>query len=129
MNGWQEAVRSRLGETLTIFLGLLASSILVSLPNPAVWITGVELIAASLVMGTAFLVLNHRAKRAPDAERLGTVLDLINPSATTAVLVGLSGVALVLGFEVGLFLLALAAIIGFVGGAIGAWLVLVRPGE
>ena len=41
-------------------------------------------------------------------------------------LVALAGVALVFGLDAGLFLLALATIIGFVGGVIGAWLVLVR---
>jgi multisubunit Na+/H+ antiporter MnhB subunit len=112
---------------LTIFLGLLGSCILVSLPNPADWVLGTELIVAALLMGAAFIVLNHRADRSASRESLEKALDRLNPNITTAVLVGLSGVALVFGLEAGLFLLALATLVGFVGGVIGAWLVLVRP--
>ena len=121
------AVRSRLAQTLTIFLGLLGSSVLLALPNPALWILGVELLAASILMGTAHVVLNQRAARGADRKRLGTILDRINPNVTTAVLIGLCGLVLLFGFEAGLFLLAAAALVGFVGGAISAWLVLVLP--
>jgi hypothetical protein len=43
------------------------------------------------------------------------------------VCIGLSGLLLVFGIEAGFFFLALAVIVGFVGGSFGAWLVLVRP--
>jgi hypothetical protein len=33
----------------------------------------------------------------------------------------LGGISLLLGFSPGLFLSALAALVGFIGGAIGAW--------
>ncbi len=122
-----QGLRSRLAQVLTILLGLLGSCLLVSLPNPTEWVLGAELIVASLAMGAAFIVLNHRAERAGTGESLERVLDRLNPNITTAVLVGLSGVALVLGFEWGLFLLALATIVGFVGSVVGAWLVLVKP--
>jgi hypothetical protein len=123
------ALRSRLAQILTIFLGLLCAAIFVSLPNPAPWVLGVELLVTAVAMATAFIVLNHRAEDARTAtrSRLEGVLDRLNPNVTTAVLVGISGLALVFGFEWGLFLLAVAAVAGFVGGAIGAWLVLVRP--
>jgi hypothetical protein len=120
-------LRSRLAQVLTIFLGLLGSSILISLPNPAVWVLGVELIVASLLVSTALIVLDHRAERSSDRQPLEKVLDRLNPNVTTGVLIGLSGLSLVLGYEQGLFLLPLAAMVGFVGGAVGAWLVLVRP--
>lgn len=122
-----KALRSRLAQILTIFLGVLGSSIMVSLPNPAKWLLGIELIAVALMVGAALIVLDHRAERGSDRGSLEKVLDRINPNVTTAVLIGMSGLALVLRFEGGLFLLALAALVGFVGGAIGAWLVLVRP--
>ena len=122
-------LRSRLAQILTIFLALLTSCILVSLPNPAVWVLGIELIVASLIMAVAFIVLDRRAERSADQVPLERALDRLNPNVTTAVLIGLSGVALVFGFEAGLFLLALASVVGFVGGAIGAWLVLVRSQE
>lgn len=120
-------LRSRLAQILTIFLGLLASSIAVSLPNPALWVLGIELLIISLLVSAALIVLDHRAERSGDRQSLEKVLDRLNPNVTTGVLIGLSGLALILGFEPGLFLLPLAAIVGFVGGAIGAWLVLVRP--
>lgn len=122
-----KALRSRLAQILTIFLGVLGSSIMVSLPNPAKWLLGIELIAVALMVGAALIVLDHRAERGSDRGSLEKVLDRINPNVTTAVLIGMSGLALVLRFEGALFLLALAALVGFVGGAIGAWLVLVRP--
>ena len=121
-----QALRSRLAQILTIFLGLLCSAICMSLPNPAPWILGAELVAVAVAMGTAFIVLGRRAE-STEVSRLGRVLERVNPNVTTAVLVGLGGVAVCFGFEQGLFLLAVAAIVGFVGGAIGAWLVLVRP--
>lgn len=124
-----KGLRSRVAQVLTIFLGLLGSCILVSLPNPADWVLGAELIVAALLMGASFIVLNYRADRGAPRKSLEKVLDRLNPNVATAVLIGLSGVALVLGFEAGLFLLALATLLGLVDGVIGAWLVLVRPGD
>ena len=121
-------LRSRLAQTLTIFLGILCASILVSLPNPELWMLGVELIVAALLMGAAFISLEHRAKGGDATRsRLGAFLDHFSPNVTTAVLIGASGVVLLFGLPVGLFLLAVATLIGFVGGVVGAWLVLVRP--
>ena len=120
------SLRSRLAQILTILLGLLGAAIVLSLPNPARWVLGIELVLVAVLMTIAFIVLNHRAESA-ERKPLEKVLDRLNPNVTTAVLVGLSGLALILSFEPGLFLLALAAVVGFVGGAIGAWLVLVRP--
>jgi hypothetical protein len=120
-------LRSRLAQVLTIFLGLLGTSLLVSLPNPSLWILGIELMGAALIIGLALAVLNHRAERGEDRELLEKTLDRLNPNVTTAVLIGLSGIALLVGYEWGLFLYAAAIVVGFVGGVTGAWLVLVRP--
>ncbi len=122
-----KGLRSRLAQILTIFLGILGSCILVALPNPAEWVLGIELIVAALALGAAFIVLDHRAERGGDRVPLETVLDRLNPNVTTAVLIGLAGITLLFGITAGLFFLALAALVAFVGGAIGAWLVLVRP--
>jgi type IV secretory pathway VirB2 component (pilin) len=122
-----KGLRSRLAQVLTLFLGLLASCILVSLPNPARWVLGVELAVAALLIGTALAILDHRAERGSDRLQLERILDRLSPNVTTAVLIGLSGIALIFGFDWGLYFLALAALVGFIGGAIGAWLVLVRP--
>lgn len=69
-----KGLRSRVAQVLTIFLGLLGSCILVSLPNPADWVLGTELIVAALMMGAAFIVLNHRADRGAPRESLEKVL-------------------------------------------------------
>lgn len=119
-------VRSRVAGILTILLTILVAWLCVALPNPARWVLGVELIVVALAAGAAFIVLNVRAENSGDRTAIGRVLDRVNPNVTTAVLVALAGVALVFGLDAGLFLLALATIIGFVGGVIGAWLVLVR---
>jgi hypothetical protein len=120
-------LRARLAKVLTIFLGLLVSSIAIALPNPTVWILGIELIAVSMVMSAAFLALNRRSEHGDDRQPLERVLDRLSPTVTTAVLTGVCGVALLFGIESGLFVFALAAVVGFVGGVTGAWLVLVRP--
>jgi hypothetical protein len=120
-----KGLRSRIAQILTIFLGILSACVFVALPNPAEWVLGIELVVTSLAIGAAFIVLDHRAERGGDAP-LATVLDRLNPNVTTAVLVGLAGLTLVLGQTWGLYFLAAASIVAFVGGAVGAWLVLVR---
>ena len=121
------ALRSRLAQVLTIFLGILISCMLVSLPNPADWVLGVELVVTAVVVATSLILLGRRARRDRERDALERMLDRINPNVVTSVLIGLSGVALLFGIESGLFFLALAVVVGFVGGAFGAWLVLVRP--
>ena len=98
-------LRSRVAGILTIFLSVLAGWLCVALPNPAPWVLGLELVVMAA---------------------LARVLDRLNPNVITAVLVGLAGILLLLDQVVGLFLLALATLVAFVGGVIGAWLVLVR---
>jgi uncharacterized protein YhhL (DUF1145 family) len=127
--GESRALRSRLAQILTIFLGVLMASIAIALPNPAGWVLGVELIVVSLMMGAALIVLNGRAERADSVSSLEGVLARINPNFTTAVLMCLGGLCLAFGLPEGLFLIAVAALVAFVGGVIGAWLVLVRPGD
>ena len=112
---------------LTIFFGILISCMLVSLPNPADWVLGVELVVTAVVVATSLILLGRRARRDRERDALERMLDRINPNVVTSVLIGLSGVALLFGIESGLFFLALAVVVGFVGGAFGAWLVLVRP--
>ena len=124
-----KALRSRLAQILTIFLGVLTASIAIALPNPAGWVLGVELIVVSLMMGAALIVMNRHAERADAVSSLEGVLAKINPNFTTAVLTGLGGLCLVFGLTEGLFLIAGAALFAFVGGVIGAWLVLVRPDD
>ncbi|WP_426520593.1 hypothetical protein ACPPVQ_08595 [Diaminobutyricibacter sp. McL0618] len=121
------SLRARLAQVLTIFLGILISCVLITLPNPADWVVGAELLATSAAMSASLIFLGRRAVRNRDSDPLERTLDRLNPNVTTAVLIGLSGVALLFGIESGLFLLSLAVIVGFVGGGLGAWLVLVRP--
>jgi hypothetical protein len=121
------SLRSRLAQVLTLFLGILASCIAVSLPNPATWVLGIELLVIAATVTTALILLDKRAKRDREPDPLERILDRINPNVTTAVLIALSGLVLVFGIGAGLFLLALAVVVGFVGGVFGAWLVLVRP--
>ena len=121
------ALRSRLAQVLTIFLGILISCVLVSLPNPADWVLGVELLVTAVVVATSLILLGRRARRDRERDALERMLDRINPNVVTSVLIGLSGIALLFGIESGLFFLAIAVVVGFVGGAFGAWLVLVRP--
>jgi prepilin signal peptidase PulO-like enzyme (type II secretory pathway) len=121
------SLKSRLAQVLVIFLGLLISCVLIALPNPADWVLGAELLATSVAMSAALTYLSRRAVRSRSSEPLEKTLNRLNPNISTTVLIGLSGVALLFGIEAGLFLLALAVVVGFVGGGLGAWLVLVRP--
>jgi uncharacterized protein YhhL (DUF1145 family) len=124
-----KALRSRLAQILTIFLGVLIASTAIALPNPAGWVLGVELVAVSLMMGVALIVMNGHAKRADTVSSLEGLLAKINPNLTTAALICVGGLCLVFGLTEGLFLIVVAALFAFVGGVIGAWLVLVRPDD
>ena len=123
------AVSSRISQVLTIFLGLLSASLMVSLPDLSNVALGVLLIVAAVCMGATSVVLDRHARGGGAAtEPLAKVLDVISPDLITAVLMALSGLGLILGLQGSLLLLALAAILGFVG-AIGAWVVLIQPTE
>ncbi|MET0806311.1 MAG: hypothetical protein ABWX98_04315 [Lacisediminihabitans sp.] len=122
-----KALRARVGQILAILVGLLCTSIMVALPNPHPWVLGVELIVAALAIATALILLNRRAKQQGTTDPLERIIDRVNPNVTTAVLIGLSGVGLLFGVVASLYILFVAAIVGFVGCVIGAWLVLIRP--
>jgi hypothetical protein len=122
-------LRSRVAQILTVFLALLTACIAVGIPNPAGWILGVELLVVASVAGTVLAVLDHRAKAEAAGRRVAMILDRINPNVITSVLIGLAGLALLFGFGAGLFLLAGAVVVGFVGGVAGAWIVLITPPE
>ncbi|MGO4594961.1 hypothetical protein AB4Z18_14195 [Leifsonia sp. 2TAF2] len=122
-------LRARVAQILAIFLGLLIAAILTALPNPTLWALGVELLALAVGLAASLWALGSRARRIPERQRLEKTLDRLNPDVTTVVLIALCAVGLLFGLTWALFLLALAAIVGIVGGGVGAWLVLVRPDE
>ena len=94
------SLRSRLAQVLTIFLGILVACIFVSLPNPADWVLGVELLVTSAAISTALIIFGRRA----ESDRESDPLERVNPNVTTGVLIGLTGLALVFGLEAGLLL-------------------------
>lgn len=122
-----KALRARVGQILTILMGLLCTSIMVGLPNPYPWVLGIELVASAFGLATALILLNRRAKRETTVDQLERIIDRVNPNVTTVVLIGLSGVGLLFGIEASLFILFVGALVGLVGCVIGAWLVLIRP--
>jgi hypothetical protein len=121
-----DSVRARVGQILAIFLGLLTAVLCLSLPNPTISILGGELVVTAILLAIPLGILNRRARR-ERRDRRELVLDRVNPSVTTAVLLRVCGLGLLAGVEAALFLLPVAVTVGIVGGAVGAWLVLVRP--
>ncbi|GAA1441578.1 hypothetical protein [Leifsonia poae] len=127
--GRSHVLRSRISQVLGVFLSLLIASIAIALPQPAAWALGVELLVVAVLLGVALLILDHRAKASREGGTLARILDRVNPNISTSVLLALAGIVVAIGFDAGLYLVALAALVGFVGGVTSAWLVLVSDSE
>jgi hypothetical protein len=73
------------------------------------------------------LVGKRKSAEALSAEqRLGRVLDRISPNLLTCVLLGLSGLSVLVNVGGGLLWLVPALILALLGGIVNAWLLLTR---
>lgn len=78
------------------------------------------------VTGGALHLLDRHAVVVSASARIGRVIDAVNPSTLTCVLLAASGLTLLLGGAWGLYVFAAAVIVVLVGGVTNVWLLLVR---
>lgn len=119
-------LRSRIAQVLVLFVGLLVSASVLTMPAP-IWVLGILLIADAIGVGVPLLVLNHEAKRGRRNSRLERLLDRTNPNVICVSLLSTAGVLMLLGWDWGAFFVAGATLAGVVGGLVASWFVLLRP--
>lgn len=117
-------LRIRAAQTLVLFLTGLLAVLLLEIPEQERWL-GVEFLVLAGVTGGTIRVLDRRAKREPDGLTIARIIDTVNPSILTCVLLAAAGLTLLLSQERGLYLFAAAVIVVFVAGVANAWLLLV----
>jgi hypothetical protein len=116
--------------TLILFGIPLVAAILVVTPRQPDWALGTELIALGIVAGAALGLAGreHVESDASPESRLARTLDRTSPTLLTSFLTEVAGVTLIVGGG-GLYWLVPAVIFALVGGALNAWLLLLRvPG-
>jgi hypothetical protein len=118
------ALRSRAAQTLVLFLTSVMIAIVLVAPQPAAAV-GSELLALAAVAGVALFILDRRAGQAsePGVTRF---VQRYSPNTITAILVGIAGATLIARSGGGLYWLIPAVTASLIGGAINAWLFLVR---
>lgn len=129
-----EELRTRAGEALALFVTVLFTTILISIPGQSYRLLGFELIALAVIIGVGFLTLDRRAKVDPNtrddgAHAIASILDAVAPNAVTAILILVAGFLLVFEVHAGLDVLVLPVILGLAGGVASAWLLLTRIPE
>jgi hypothetical protein len=123
-----DELRIRTGQTLTLLLTGLLTSVLLSVPNQPTWALGIELLILALVVTGLSVALDRRAGP-QTGSALARVLDATNPTTTTCTLLLAAAIVLILGHKDGLYVLVPALIAVLVGAVVNAWLILVRLTE
>jgi hypothetical protein len=121
------SLTARGAQTLVLFVTPAVTSVLIVPPQP-VPALGAELLAVAAASGTVLIILDRRAGH--EQERgVARYIDWASPNGITAVLVGTSGLTLLLRAGGGLYWAIPAVLAGLVGGVINAWLFLLKvPG-
>jgi len=129
-----QELRNRAAQTLSLFVTVLFAAILLSIPDQADRLLGVEVVALAIVSAAAHLVLDRRAEVDPNtgdapAHALASLLDAVAPNAVTSALLGIAGVLLIFDLDAGLDVLVVPVFTGLAGGVVSAWLLLTKiPG-
>jgi hypothetical protein len=118
-------LRNRSAQTLTLLLTGLLCSALLAVPDQRDWTPGAEYLALALVaIGVAFIL--DRWAGSQSGSTIARLLDAINPTSVTCSLLVVAEVILMLGHTDGIYVLVPALIAVLAGGAVNAWLTLVR---
>ena len=115
-----QELRNRAAQTLALFVTVLLISILLSIPDQAYRVLGVELVVLAAIAGGSLWALDRRAKGS------ALLLDAVAPNAVTSVLLAIAGLLLVFGVHAGLYVLVLPVLVALVGGVVSAWLLLTK---
>jgi hypothetical protein len=122
-------LRARATQTMIPFLMALLAAAILGIPGQPLWVFAALVLTLGIVEACAHLIMDRRAKRAKDESSLGRTLSAITPSAVTSILVIAAGVAALLGWNGGVYILAGGTIAALTGAVINAWLFLVRLGD
>jgi hypothetical protein len=126
-----DELRQRSAQTLSLLLTGLLAALLLTIPEQARWVLGVEFLALAVATAVTVIALDPLTKHERERERttILRVLDLTTPNITTCVLLAAVGVTLLLGETGGLYLLVPALVAVLAGGVWNAWLILVTLSE
>jgi hypothetical protein len=124
-----DELRKRSAQTLALLLTGLFAALLLTIPEQARWVLGVEYLALAVATAITVIVLNPWTKRTPEPSTITRVLDITTPNITTCLLLAAVGVTLLLGHQRGLYLLVPALIALLAGGVWNAWIILVKLSE
>jgi hypothetical protein len=121
------AIRADALQTLIIFILPLLISILLATPRQPTYVLGIEFIALGGVHGLALVISGRRKSDTGKDEqsRLIRVLDYTSPNSVTTLIVLATGIILITGHVVGIYLLVPAVILALVGGVANAWIFLI----
>jgi hypothetical protein len=121
------SLRSRAAQTLVLFMTAAIAAIVLVAPQPRPAL-GAELLALAAVSGIALFVFDRRAGH-DQSSGVARYIERASPNMITAVLVGVTGLTLLLTAGGGLYWMIPATLASLVGGVINAWLFLVKvPG-
>jgi modulator of FtsH protease len=114
-----------------LFVIALLISIVLSIPDQAHWVLGLECVALVSLAGAVLLTLERRANagsgaRATSTQAVASLLDVVAPNLVTAVALALAGVLLGFAVHAGLYVLVLPVLVAIVGGVVSAWLALTK---
>jgi hypothetical protein len=118
------SLRSRAAQTLALFLTSAIAAVILVAPQPATALGG-ELIALALLAGTALYVFDRRGGH-DQTSGVARYVEKGSPNTITPAFFGIAGITLLVTAGGGLYWLIPAAVASLGGGAINAWLFLVR---
>jgi hypothetical protein len=119
-------LRNRAAQTLGLFVAILLVAILLSVPDQAERLLGVELLLVAAFVGSVLFVLDRRAQSAASSKPIAHALDVVSPNTFTSLLLAATGLLLILGVQNGLYVLVGVVIVAMIGGVTSAWLFLTK---
>jgi hypothetical protein len=123
--GEHEGLRASAAQTLVLFITPLTMAAALLTPRQPSWVAGTELMAIGVI--ASWILLTLKRGLADDELRLLSLFDRRAPNVLVMLLFVASGVALICGANVGLYLLLPAALVAFISGVLNAWSFLLPP--
>ena len=121
-------LRSRVAQVMTLLMGIFVAVLVVTLPNPATWVAGIEILAVGVAQALALVRLDRKVRKEPHVlDPTENMLKFTSHSLLTSVLVIGTGIGLVFGQPAFLFALAAAVVTGLIGGIVSMWFVVLPP--
>jgi hypothetical protein len=120
------ALTNRSGSTLILFVIPLVVGVLVLVPDQSPAALGIELILAGAAFGAGLLRINRPTNRGAMETRLSWLLLRFGTSVTISASLVLAGATVLVGWGGGLYWIAPAVLVAFLGGLMTVWVLLVE---